>query len=281
MCPKPGMTASLPRPTTAAQSAVAHSTDGLQAAYYRAIQDVLSVERFLSYRRPSEKERVPLAVLSGRYAWNVALGEALYPTLHLFEVVLRNRVYSAIDSVHRMRPRPGLLSWLDAGTRVLTPEHARRVAKAKADLIERLERRRRSPSLTVGKLVAELNFGFWVYLFDADYGFVNPSEPKLWPRLLDRVFPHLPSAEPRVRDRFHKRLMAVNALRNRAFHHEPLWRLEDLPTRYADMVTILSWMSEPAARTVRHLDRFPGLYRAGMARYFQRRIRSIASIDNG
>jgi hypothetical protein len=240
----------------------------LRPAYLAEVQRALDPERLDAYAHPDRTKNTMLDRL-GCYSWNVALCEALYPSLHTAEVLLRNSVYRAVDSAYRIKPRSGLLCWLDAGKRVLTENHAERVAAAKAKLGKHLAER--GLAMTTGRLIAELNFGFWTYLFDADYGY-RTNDPRLWPRLLEPVFPHLPASVPRERDVIEKKLIRIRELRNRAFHHEPIWKYPDLQARYDEILDLINWISPSVARTVVAMDRFWHIYQDPAHRHIRRRL---------
>lgn len=63
---------------------------------------------------------------------------------------------------------------------------------------------------TLGKVIAELPFGFWTLLVSNRY-------ESLWRLSLHRAFPHARSR----RQIIHWRLDAIRFLRNRIAHHEP------------------------------------------------------------
>ena len=107
-----------------------------------------------------------------------------------------------------------------------------------------------------GRIVAELSFGFWTSLMDRRY------EQSLWPRLLKPVFPHLPRSI-RTRAVISRRFHRVRQLRNRIFHHEPVWYWQDLAQHHQEVMEALGWI-EPAARNfVGILDRFNDVYALG------------------
>ncbi len=243
-------------------------------AFIRDAHRALSNERLHEYRRRQSDTALQRL---GYYAWNIALCESLYPALHLCEVTLRNSLFEVLRREYPVVPRGTRVTcWLDDGTRVLTPEHADRVAAGKRKLLERL-RGSRVP-FTPGRLVAELSFGFWTYLFDSEYGYVSPKTPGLWPRLLEDVFPNLPDpqAVPRRRAEFASRFAEILRLRNRAFHHEPLWREPDLDRKHAMVVETIEWMNPSAARALKEFDRFNWVWREATARYLRRTLREIA-----
>ncbi len=143
-------------------------------------------------------------------------------------------------------------------------------------LIDRLKGTR--VPFTPGRLVAELNFGFWTYLFDSEYGYVSPKSPGLWPRLIDQVFPNMPDAQalPRRRGDLASRFADIVQLRNRAFHHEPIWKDPDLHRKHAMVVETIDWMNPAVARALLEFDRFDWMWQESTARYLRRSVREVA-----
>ena len=68
------------------------------------------------------------ADLLGRYLYNLAVSQALYPLLHTLEVVLRNRIFDVVSADNPIHPdEPHLYNdypcWLDADQPLLVPDH--------------------------------------------------------------------------------------------------------------------------------------------------------------
>jgi hypothetical protein len=142
--------------------------------------------------------------------------------------------------------------WLD--TPVLLPGDRGKVAGAKARL------RDAGKPLEPGRLVAELTFGFWTTLFDVRY----ENTRILWPRLFgQKIFADAPKRF-RNRKALSPLLNRVRHLRNRAFHHEPIWHWRDLREQHAIALDLIGWMSPPLRETVGALDRFDSVYAAGL-----------------
>jgi hypothetical protein len=187
-----------------------------------ALQRALSQQRLDAYRQLSDRDD---ADALARYLWNMALASALQPTLHTFEITLRNAIYTTsvklIDS-SRLH-MPDVPCWLDArNSTLLYAREAAEVVRAKAYL--GAEPRRRTP----GHLIAKLSFGFWVQLTARVYSEHRADGPKLWPRGLPSVFPSRwpPGSKklvPRHGDRemIYGRLHEIRELRNRIAHHAP------------------------------------------------------------
>jgi len=216
---------------------------------------LVSAERIGSFRRGAADDEEVLA----RYLWNASLCEALYPSLHFLEVALRNVVFEAAAATY---PPAGAGSgcWLERPG-ILHAEEARMVRAAGQRLC------RRGKPVEAGRLVAELSFGFWTALFDVRY----EQNRVLWPRLFaQKIFAHAPR-QKRSRKALSPLLNRVRHLRNRAFHHEPIWHWGDLGDHHALVCDLLGWMSPELRATVAAFDRFPRVHREGV-RAFRRRV---------
>ncbi len=205
--------------------------------------EALSNERLEAYRnRLGDQEHDNLLT---HYAWNIVLCESLYPCLQMLEVVLRNRLHNRI-SEHFGQP-----NWYEDPS-ILRPRDRAMIGKAKDNLTKM------GKPHDPGRVVAELSFGFWTSLMDRRY------EQVLWPRLLADCFPHMPRTL-RTRKNISKRFNAIRRLRNRVFHHEPIWHWQDLDKQHRNILEAIGWI-EPAAKDfVMAIDRFPMQYRNGMA----------------
>lgn len=178
------------------------------------------------------------------YLWNIALCESLYPLLNFSEVTLRNRFHQVL-SQHFQRQDWYDDTWLD-------PRDAAKVAEAR----QKIARHRLAP--TPGRMVAELTFGFWTSLLDVRY----ERSRTLWPVLAPKIFAHAPR---RLRTRKDQSPYAaqLRTLRNRVFHHEPVWYWPNLPALVRESETWLLWLQPDISRLHGLLDRFHSIHAAG------------------
>jgi hypothetical protein len=205
-----------------------------------------------------------------RYAWNLALSEALYPPISLLEVAVRNRVNVVLArkfQVTKMSQCRDILSWLDANPSVLDEREQQWVFDAKKKLWqENVRRRSHDLELTPGRLVAALSFGFWTALFDSRYDENGSAPHQLWPSLAAEMFPEMPRTL-RTRSNMSRYLNQIRDLRNRISHHEPIWDTaadgSTLRQRYDDLMDFLGWVDVPCRELAKRLDRFVPLYDAG------------------
>lgn len=201
----------------------------------------LSRDRLEAYRPTGASD---LEMITN-YFWNIDLAEALVPSLHAVEIAVRNSMNAALTAQYGTDMwfyTPGLLesgqvSQLGGAIRALTPKQ---------------------PFLA-GRLVAELNFGFWVTLLS------GPYEQRMWQpggyALLKAVFPHATGVS---RKQVHTRLNDIRELRNRVFHHEPLWCRPNLLQQHADIHQAIEWMSPTLHKAIHAVDTFSTIY-AGKA----------------
>lgn len=96
--------------------------------------ETLSRDRLNGYAHKDGKNRD--ADLLGRYLFNLSVSGALYPFLHVLEVLLRNRIHQALSAARPIdSDLPNLYDrfpcWLDEASNLLLPEHRKVVEEAK------------------------------------------------------------------------------------------------------------------------------------------------------
>lgn len=177
------------------------------------------------------------------YCHNLLLSEALTPLLCTFEIALRNAVHQQLSRHYRRAD--WWKSWQG------NPRYARQLA-----YVERAHQKlklRREPQ-TPDKVVAELTFGFWSTLFNAEY------HTDLWPPLR-KAFPNCPKAR-RKRASVSAVVNRVRILRNRTFHHEPiLWSLTSPDAVQREGRELLCWIHEGLDAWVAVFNRAPQVWR--------------------
>jgi hypothetical protein len=239
-----------------------------QVAFFGQAERALSRDRLARY---AVGAREPQWEQLARYAWNVSICEAFYPLLHHLEVVLRNRLYELGAAEYPVARVRHISTWLDSDPTHLSAYAAQDVLKAKQKLFgvdystgTLLRSTRR---FTGGDLVAALDFGFWTGLFNKHYLYQSGRDRRLWPHGLAAVFPHGP--KKLALGPISARLHHIRQLRNRLFHHEPIWRRVNLAADRDDIIELLEWMSPDVARVIRGTERLTEV----LSPDFRRRLR--------
>lgn len=145
----------------------------------------LSRERLETYRlAPTDL----INDLVQRYLYNIELSQFLYPALSLLEITLRNHLNYAIDKfikpdwlIEEAKTNvPSILLPFEHGLLVQAYQNLKKPFYDKNGNIIKKE-------ITAGKLITELNFGFWVNLCNDKY---NPTIWMKKPTIFDEVFPY-------------------------------------------------------------------------------------------
>lgn len=225
----------------------------MQANFATQLAHALSSERLAAYQqRGNHHSKLKLF---SHYTWNMALSESLYPTLQILEITLRNSIHIAI-SRHFERD-----DWYNQEGLISFHSEIEALNKARRTL------QRQHKPLDPGRIIAELNFGFWTSLLDRRY------EQALWPRLLKTAFPHM-ERRLRTRKTLSRRFHKIRDLRNRIFHHEPIWYWQDLNQQHQDVLEAIYWI-EPAAKDLAEtIDRFSDIYQNGLNE-LERKLRNF------
>jgi hypothetical protein len=179
-----------------------------------------------------------------RYQANVQICEALYPTLHVVEVVIRNHIASAI--AHKKGT-----NWLtNAPERWMRGEELKKVQDAMKALAKA------GKPVDAGRMIAELNFGFWTSLFDRHY-----EKQQLWAGSIRSMFSNMVAGTDKIAV-IRARLNRVRELRNRVFHYEPIWHWADLERQHQEILETIQWVSKDMHDFVMGMDRFVTVYAA-------------------
>jgi len=181
----------------------------------------LSVERFGAYRVAAGGHDADALAL---YEWNATISAALWTDLAHCEVLVRNRLHEQLTAWSTQVY--GESVWYRDPGRIFTAQHASDVAEAR----RRATTGSRAKPETPGRIVAELNFGFWRYLVASQY------ERTLWLPVLRYTFRNV------HRRHLHGCLARLHNVRNRIAHHEPI-HYENLGRLHGDLLKVLGWIN--------------------------------------
>lgn len=143
------------------------------------------------------------------YRLNLRLSQELFTIVSCFEIALRNKIdshYIASIGNDWLRNASSVGGVFDNNSCRLTAQNINSAA-AKLNL-----------NYTHNKLVAELGFGFWRYMF-------APNQYTAAGRNLLQIFPGKPTSTPAMQYNqtfVFNQLIQINNFRNRIAHHEPI-----------------------------------------------------------
>ena len=154
------------------------------------------------------------------YKWNIALSGALFEAIAVVEVVVRNE----IDKNLQIWAQSLRADWMD-----IAPLDE----KGRADIAK--ARSRNAKDLSHGKVLAELNFGFWRFLV------ANRYLHTIWIPMMSSAFPNLEGHPGKRRKMVERSVERLWFLRNRIGHHEPI-HTRDIEHDVASMTSLLNWI---------------------------------------
>ena len=183
------------------------------------------------------------------YRKNLQLSQELFTVISCFEIALRN----AIDQHYAGTFGNDWLRNAAAPGGIFDNSQCRMTKTTINDAIQKLNH-----SYTHCKLVAELGFGFWRYLF-------APKQFTACGRMLLDILPAKPRSTSAMQynQRFvFNQLATINNIRNRIAHHEPICFLPGNPVKnttyarqhYNLILQFFHWMSIDEAALLYGLD---------------------------
>lgn len=222
----------------------------------QAVLDDLSAPKLSAYKKLGLKDDWEV-IQSYLFLLDLA-GHFVVP-LQLLELALRNKMHRAIST------QTGQPQWFN--TVPFTGVSKNQVTDAKND------------AAYEGKtgdddIICRLMFGFWVYMTDKPY---RPSGAgtNLWQFIKGDVFPGASVSMGQIFDE----LKAINKIRNRLFHHEPLWKLAGnqtmdqaiarTRTQYDRVLKVLGWISPDKLTLIKGLGLTTKFYTACDPAIFQ------------
>jgi hypothetical protein len=203
---------------------------------FQEICTVFSIERLQPYLDQSENITDALEI----YRINILFCEALYPSLQTFEIALRNTIDSALKRNYGE-------DWYCNGKLILNKYATDEIQKC----IIRITKQ--GKVATTGQIIATLTLGFWKQLFSKEY------MQSIWIQHDRELFPFAKSSERQIKN-IRIYLETILRLRNRVFHHEPIWNDKNLISKHEDIYRLLRWINPKVASWIEENDRFVDIY---------------------
>jgi hypothetical protein len=204
-----------------------------------AFERTMSPERWRTYRFAAGF-RQDLAL--GLYLWNAAIGQSFHFPLQAVEVALRNVIHTALSAKYGAN-----WCFTDACRAMIGPRMVNDLEKA-----EQRHRKIYAQTPSTPQLLASLSLGFWVALLR------RPYHVALWDGQIITAFPHL-EPDKTLAD-VSKVGTAIQDLRNRIFHQEPLIG-HNLSQHYGDILKMLGWICDDTRQWVRQHSSVPRVIR--------------------
>jgi len=199
---------------------------------YSDFENIVSTPRMSRYLGACNGDSKKAMTL---YRYNLRLSQEMFTIISCFEITLRNKINGAC-TIHFG------VNWLQDSVALGGVFDIRNCRFTKQAIVEAI--RKLNLDYTHDKLVAELGFGFWRYLF-------AQHQYRATGRILLSIFPSKPVSTPRVQynqNYVFNQLAEINKIRNRIAHHEPIcFRLGHIDLgyvnhRYQIISELFKWM---------------------------------------
>ena len=201
------------------------------------------MSRYLASCKGNSKRAMTL------YRKNLQLSQELFTIISCFEIALRN----AIDK--KLLQTIGS-DWLKIGASssgIFDNQNCRLTKDNINDVVQKLNHH-----YSHNKLVSELGFGFWRYMF-------APNQFAATGRNLLQIFPSKPTSTPLIQYNqsfVFNQLVQINNLRNRIAHHEPICFVPGQPIKgtiyarqhYGLILQLFQWMNIDEGKLLYGLD---------------------------
>ena len=212
----------------------------------RKFSSTLSAERLLSFKQSDDDT---IEVLIDRYKTNLRISQALYPELSTLEVTLRNTIDTMLKTCISE-------TWLEDEIhqqKILLDHEYAKLMTAYNDTKKEYPNR----NFTIGKVIANLTFGFWTNLCSKRYNAI------IWTKkgAFKGVFVNYPANLQQQIHALSLRLRAVRYLRNRIFHYEPIFKQPQNTLRmYNEIMEIISYLPSDNANILKDTSTFLTAY---------------------
>ena len=214
---------------------------------YQKFEALISQPRLARYKAACANDTRKTVRL---YRANIRISQAFLAVLGIFEIVLRNKIDTHYKAQFPAVVAAGGHEWLFGSTLpggFLTAPNCRNSRQKITDTYTSL-----GVAYTHDKLLSELSFGFWKFLFSG-HQFMAGGNTLL------AIFPNLPAGYNQ--NDVYQKLNKINAIRNRVAHHEPICFAigNTIGTNYArdhfqHVTDVLQWMNITASELFYGVD---------------------------
>lgn len=205
-------------------------------AFFKSLERSISSSRISTYK---SKDHTKIETIAD-YVLNAKISQNFYFLLQNLEVSLRNGIY---DSFNKNYPNSDLFYLFENNSfnrhKSKKEKYSRECWKMLCGAKYKLKHMQ---TLSDGKIIAELNFGFWTELLTSR----DNKYTDMWRNIFSDVFPNYKIKSSIDQDKTFIALKIDNIrnFRNRIFHYEPIYNQSDLTNKHIDIIDVLTWLNK-------------------------------------
>ena len=208
--------------------------------------NIYSTERLTSF---AYSENDTISDIIANYRNNIKISQAIYPELCTLEIILRNTINKILKEYISQ-------TWIeDAINNKIHLASSEYKVLLKTYNDTKIECAEKSKEFTIGKVVANLNFGFWTNLCVKKYNSLIWNKPKRF----YGVFPNF-NNNPSI-NYIAKKLYNIRRFRNRVFHYEKIFKYPKRTLNlYNDIIEMLSYLPNDNLEILKQTSTFLDTY---------------------
>lgn len=202
---------------------------------FLSLESAISSSRLATYKNHIVTNRQ--SKLIENYIYNAKISENFYFLLQNLEVTLRNAIYDSYSAAGFSKDF-FYIREQDTKKHFNREYHTYACWKMIGTVKQHLQKNGQTP--TDGKIISELNFGFWTKLLEENY-----YKTLIWRQIFKQTFPKFPhgnSVEDDV-DIVSLKINSIRQFRNRIFHYEPVFNRPNLQKDRDDILEIIGWIN--------------------------------------
>lgn len=184
------------------------------------------------------------------YIYNAKISENFYMLLQNLEVTLRNAIYDSYNIIGFSRD---FFYLRQQDTRRLFQREYHSYACWKMIGTVKHHMNRNGITITDGKIISDLNFGFWTTLLEE-----NHYKTLIWRQIFRLVFPHYPHGGiiDNDVDVVSNKVNKIRQFRNRIFHYEPIINRPNLTQDRDDILEVIGWINPEMQKLSKIYDEY-------------------------
>ncbi|PHO10021.1 hypothetical protein CPG37_06685 [Malaciobacter canalis] len=203
--------------------------------FYKNLEKSVSNERLSHYFTIFQTEDKKIIIR--KYLLNIELSKSFYLPLQKLETTLRNNIHTTLSNQLKND------NWFEISD-FLTNDSYKKISEAKNNI---------NKELTPGRIISELNFGFWCALFS------KPYDQKVWNKYTKLIFPNIPRKYA-TRKVLMKKTNLIRKFRNKIFHFDTIINIKNLFEIHKEILEMIYWLNKDVYKLTIAFDEFEYIY---------------------
>jgi len=203
--------------------------------FYKNLEKSVSNERLSHYFTIFQTEDKKTIIR--KYLLNIELSKSFYLPLQKLETTLRNNIHTTLSNQLEND------NWFEISD-FLTNDSYKKISEAKNNI---------NKELTPGRIISELNFGFWCALFS------KPYDQKVWNKYTKLIFPNIPRKYA-TRKVLMKKTNLIRKFRNKIFHFDTIINIKNLFEIHKEILEMIYWLNKDVYKLTIAFDEFEYIY---------------------